>query len=234
MKRLILLLGLLPLSLQAADTSDIEKKVNALLAPGVTVDSIKPSPLEGLFEVIIGSDIIYVSADGHYMLNGDLVNITTQENLTENRRNGIRKALLDAVDEDEMIVYGPDSAPHTITVFTDIDCGYCRKLHRELDSYIKLGFKVRYLAYPRAGLGSESYNKAVSVWCAKDRQQALTEAKGGDNPPRRSCENPVASHMALGQKFGVRGTPSIVLEDGRMLPGYVPAGRLKQALTQGN
>jgi thiol:disulfide interchange protein DsbC len=134
------------------------------------------------------------------------------------------------VPESEMVIFGADDAKHTITVFTDIDCGYCRKLHREIDDYNKENIRVRYLFYPRAGVGSPSYDKAVSVWCADDRKQAMTDAKSGKTLESKSCDNPVKGHLVLGELMGVNGTPAIVLESGELLPGYVPAKRMAQML----
>jgi thiol:disulfide interchange protein DsbC len=128
------------------------------------------------------------------------------------------------------VIFAPDKPKHTVTVFTDIDCGYCRKLHREIDGYLKAGIRVRYLFFPRAGLGSESFNEAVSVWCAADRQQAMTDAKAGKPIEAKTCENPVIDHMQLGESLQISGTPAIVLESGDLVPGYVPAERLAAML----
>jgi thiol:disulfide interchange protein DsbC len=236
MKKLIVLFCLTPLVLFAAEKPEVaalRQQLSEVLPAGMKIDSITATQHAGLYEVLVGSEVFYVTRDGHYMLNGDLIDLKSQQNISETRRNGLRKTLIDAVDEKDMIIFGQPSAKHTITVFTDIDCGYCRKLHREIDSYLQLGFRVRYLSYPRAGIGSDSYQKAVSVWCAKDRNKALTLAKGGATPERRQCDNPVAKEFSLGQRIGVRGTPTIVLEDGRLIPGYVPAGRLLQIINKG-
>jgi thiol:disulfide interchange protein DsbC len=131
-----------------------------------------------------------------------------------------------------MIVFSPASPKHTITVFTDIDCTYCRRLHNEVKQLNDLGVKVRYMAFPRAGAGSEPFSKAVSVWCAEDRQQAITDAKAGQPVPTKNCANPVQAQYEVGQTIGVRGTPAIILENGRMLPGYVPAPELVQQLDE--
>ena len=236
MKKLIVLFCLLPLSLLAANNSglaELKQKVKAMLPPGVAIDSISATQYSGLYEVVVGSKLFYVTPDGNYLLDGDLYDLKTQNNLSEARGNGLRKQLINAVAEKDMIIFGPKSAKHTITVFTDIDCGYCRKLHSEIDSYIQMGFRVRYLSFPRAGIGSSSYQEAVSVWCAKDRNKALTLAKRGSSLPSRTCDNPVAREYSLGQRLGVRGTPTIILEDGRLIPGYVPAGKLLQIVKQG-
>lgn len=236
MKKLILFYCLLPSLLFAAGKSDgdaLRQRVQAMLPPGQTIDAISETDYAGLYEVLVGSKVFYVTGDGKYLLDGELYKIKTQENISQARSQGLRKGLIQAVDEKDMIIFGPKTAKHTITVFTDIECGYCRKLHSEIDSYLRLGFRVRYLSYPRAGIGSEAYREAVSVWCAEDPKKALTLAKRGVEIPQRSCDNPVAREYNLGQRVGVRGTPSIVLEDGRMIPGYVPAGRLLNIISTG-
>ena len=194
--------------------------------------SIKKTPIRGLYEVTVPPRVFYISADGRYVLAGDLIDLQKGVNLTEQQRDKARVASIENVGEVNMVVFAPEKVKHTITVFTDIDCGYCRKLHNEMASYNKLGIKVRYLAYPRAGVGSESYKKAVSVWCADDKRQAMTDAKNGKDVPEKNCENPVASQMALGRNLGVNGTPAIVLANGQLYPGYAPADRLIKVLEQ--
>lgn len=197
----------------------------------VKPDSVTPSPLPGIYEVVLGSRVLYLSQDGRYLIQGDLVDLSTRDNVTENRRDALRAKAVAAVGEDNMVVFAPDGpARHTVTVFTDIDCGYCRKLHQEIAEYNKQGIKVRYMWYPRAGVGSDSYDKAVAVWCAADRRDALTRAKRGEEIEHKSCENPVKAQFELGQALGVRGTPSMILEGGQMVPGYVPAAKLAQML----
>ena len=131
-----------------------------------------------------------------------------------------------------MIIYEPKKTEHTLTVFTDIDCGYCRKLHQQIAEYNALGIRIRYMAFPRAGIDSESYNKTVDVWCAKDRKQALTDAKNGKEVTSESCNSPIQAQYELGRRLGVTGTPALFLESGEMLPGYVPPKRLKEILDQ--
>jgi thiol:disulfide interchange protein DsbC len=142
----------------------------------------------------------------------------------------VRKAALDKIGEQDMIVFKAPNSKYTVSVFTDIDCGYCRKLHSEIDQYLAQGITVRYLFFPRAGKGSESYNKAVAVWCAADKNKALTAAKKGDAFDIKSCDNPVDKHMQLGEDFGMTGTPMIVTAKGNILPGYVPAAQLAKVL----
>ncbi|MCP5303803.1 MAG: DsbC family protein [Chromatiaceae bacterium] len=204
----------------------------AVLLPGLVPDTIVASPVGDLYEVTFGMRVVYVTGDGRYLLSGKLIDLETRTEITENRLSELKLKALAEVGEDEMLIYGPDDAPHTLTVFTDIDCGFCRKLHSEMPSYNAQGIRIRYLFYPRAGIGSESYDKAVSVWCADDRRAAMDAAKAGKAIEPRKCENPVAEHYALGQAMRVQGTPALVLEDGEMLPGYLPADKLRRLLDQ--
>lgn len=197
------------------------------------LDRIKPTPIPGLYEVVSGSEILYLTEDGQFVFQGDIIDLEAQNNLTEVRRNDLRSAAVNAIKEEDMVVFAPaEKAQHTVTVFTDIDCGYCRKLHNEISAYTQKGIKVRYLMFPRAGLNSESYHKAVSVWCAENRQEAMTRAKRGESVPPKKCPNPVQEQAQLGNSLGVQGTPSIVLENGQMIPGYVPAAQLAQMLNK--
>lgn len=212
----------------AEDTPDISRLQNAL--GGAKPDSISEMAVPGLYEVVLGSQILYLTKDGRFVIQGEVIDLDSADNLTENRRTKLRLSAIDAVGENNMIIFDAKDGKvkHTITVFTDVDCGYCRKLHREIASYNDLGIRVRYLMFPRAGLKSQSYDTAVSVWCADDQQTAMTQAKLGQKIAEKSCANPVASHYNLGQQLGVRGTPSIILDNGEMVPGYVPAARLAQ------
>ncbi len=226
---------IIAISLQAAEKEDavVRSAIERVSGGKLKPDSITPAPVEGWYEVVLGSDVVYVSNDGRYLMNGDLIEIGQRRNLTDERRTALYKAAIDEVDESSMIVYAPKQVKHTVTIFTDIDCPYCRKLHKEMQSYLDAGIKVRYLAFPRAGVGSDSYEKAVSVWCAKDPAQAMTLAKNGEKVESRSCTSPVDQHLALVRQLGVNATPTIFLEDGRRVPGYVPAQRLLRILEQG-
>ncbi len=218
---------ILPLTQAGEQTApDPVRTAMAAALPGVTIDSVRPSPVGGLYEVMVGPQLVYVSADGRYLIQGDITDLQTRKSITEPRR---RKAVADAVNavgEDKMIIFGDDKAKYTVSVFTDIDCGYCRKLHSEIDKYIAAGIRIRYLFFPRAGLNSDSYHKAVSVWCADDRHKALTEAKLGKPLPQRECDNPVKQEYQLGETLGIDGTPALVMPDGELVPGYLPPARL--------
>jgi thiol:disulfide interchange protein DsbC len=235
----LLLSGMLTLVALHAQAGDdvpkqrIEKGLQAI-NPQIQVDSVASTPIDGIYEVTIGSDIYYVSGDGRYMLQGELVDLQERRSLTEPRRAKIRASLVDAVAEDQMLIYSPeDGVDHRITVVTDIDCPYCRRFHRHMSEYNERGVEVRYLMLPRAGVESESYDKAVSVWCSEDRLEAMTRAKQGADMPKRECENPVKSHMALAEQLGVRATPTIITAKGEVIRGYRSPNDLLQALEQG-
>lgn len=201
------------------------------LIPDRKADRIVPTVVPGLYEITYGSHLFYLSADGRYLVKGDIVDLANGINLTEARLGEQRLAALKGLDESTMIVYpAKGETKHTITVFTDIDCGYCRKLHGGMEEMNKLGIRVRYLAFPRADVGSESYKKAVTVWCSEDRNAAMNKAKQGESLPERTCDHPLAKHMALVKAFGLNGTPAIILESGELLPGYLSPQRLLQAL----
>ena len=221
------LLALIAFTSAHAESAD-SKKIREIIKQQLKAEptSIVKSPIEGLYEVTVPPRIFYVSADGRYVLLGNLIDINSRKNLTQEKEGLARVAALDKMGEASMIVFAPKQVKHTITVFTNIDCGYCRKLHNEIEQYNKLGIKVRYMAYPRAGIGSGSYKKAVSVWCAKDKNKAMTTAKNGGNVPSKECDNPVEQQFQLGQELGVNGTPALVLENGQIYPGYAPASKL--------
>jgi thiol:disulfide interchange protein DsbC len=194
--------------------------------PELKSATIKPSPVSGMYEIEFDSKIFYTTSDGKYLIMGDVVELKSRSNLTEERRGGIRLRLLDEVGDKNMIVIGPDKPRRTLTVFTDVDCPYCAKFHLDVPELNKHGVKVRYLMFPRAGLNSESYRRAVAVWCAKDRVKAIGIAKAGGKLDMKTCANPVESHYQLGQRLEIAGTPAIYVDDGKVLPGYIPAQRL--------
>src|SRR5262245_59597388 len=197
---------LVSFSAAADDAVEAVRLGLAKLLPGSEPDSIKPSAIPDLYEVVLGPHVVYVSADGRYLIQGDMLDIDNRENLTEHKRAASRLAAIEKMGESTMIVFAPEQVKHTVTVFTDVDCPYCVKLHSEVPDLNRLGIKVRYLAFPRAGLRSESYQKMVSVWCASDARQAITDAKFGKPVKSATCDNPVAAHYSLGQLIGVSGT----------------------------
>jgi len=204
---------------------------------GIEASDISDSPVAGVYQVAVGSSVAYVTKDGRYIIRGDIFDAATSANLTEETRAQARVEMLNSVDPNSMIVFKPakGEVKHTITVFTDVDCGYCRQFHREIDKVTALGIEVHYLFYPRTGPNTESWTKAEHVWCAKDHNAALTRAKLGGEVPEASCgSTPVGEHYALGQRVGVRGTPAIFNETGELIGGYLPPNVLAKVLDDPN
>jgi thiol:disulfide interchange protein DsbC len=194
--------------------------------PDIDITRVNPTPIKNIYEVMIGADVVYMTGDGRFILKGDLIDMQERRNLSEDLRAQSRVDLLKNIPESEYIEFASKDSKDTIYVFTDVDCGYCRKLHRDVPELNKNAITVRYLAYPRAGVGSSTYKQMTNIWCAKDRQQALTDAKNGKQVKVKDCENPVERQYALGRKMGVRGTPAIFLESGRAVPGYMSPDEL--------
>lgn len=238
MKRFILVVGgLLALSGMSAahaacDVNAINRVVSKSL-PKVVFDEARKAPIRGLCEALIDTEVFYISEKGDYLFFGNMVAVASGDNLTQQRRNGIVQKVVASQDEGQMIVMGPDNPKATITVFTDVDCPYCAKFHEEVPILNRHGVKVRYLLYPRGGVASPTYQKSVSVWCADDRVKALGIAKAGGSVPKRSCDNPVAQHYHLGTRLNITGTPTLILDDGTRVGGYMPATRLLAALGLG-
>ena len=219
-----------PFILQADNADAIKKKLTDTF-PDHVPDSVSKSPVDGWYEVLYGTQVIYISENGQYLFQGMVVDLDNgQRNLTEAAADKARKSLMVDVHNQKPITFGAKNPKHTITIFTDIDCGYCRKLHAEMDQYASYGIKVNYLLFPRNGLNTPSYDKAVSVWCSDDREEALTKAKRGETLEQKTCDNPVAEQFEVGNKIGVTGTPAILTEDGELIAGYLPAKELAQRL----
>lgn len=201
--------------------------------PGARADELRATPVPGIWELTRGGEIVYATADGQYAFSGDLFDLKSNTNLTEGHRREARLRMLAQVPESEMLIFGSKDPKYTVTVFTDVDCPYCRKLHSEIGEYNRLGISVRYLLFPRSGPNSPSWTKAEQVWCSPDRNDALTRAKLGQALPIRPCaNNPVAATYALGREFALDGTPAIVLTNGEILPGYLPPDVLLKHLQE--
>ena len=196
-------------------------------------ENIDVSPVPGWYTIQQGSIIAYISGDGRYLLQGDLIDLDNQVNLSEVARNDSRRELMSTVSDNETIMFSPEDVKHTVTVFTDIDCTYCRRLHSQIDDYLAHGIQVRYLLYPRNGPASRAWNTSEDVWCSNDRGNALTLAKLDKEFQTASCDaSAVQSHYAIGRDVGLSGTPAIVLEDGTLIGGYLPPDQLKARLEQ--
>jgi thiol:disulfide interchange protein DsbC len=237
-KAIGLLLGLAVAGLaQAADDAaaraGIVRQLEGMIDNG-HVTSVNPAPLPGWYEVTLGPRLLYVSSDAHYAFyNGSLMDLKENRDLTDAPRLAARATALHAMDG-KTIDFLPKGRPeHSVYVFTDTDCAYCRRMHKDIQKFTDAGIAVHYLAFPRAGLNSQTYHDMVSVWCAPDKQQALTQAKLGSVPPATSCPNPVKDQFDLGLALGVQGTPAVMSERGELLGHYFPAETLIKLLKDG-
>jgi len=211
-------------------SKQLTKAVGKVL-PDVAVTSIEKGPVDGIYEVMLGPTVLYISADGRYIFKGDVFDLKSLDNVTAQRRGAARVEAFADIGVEQMIEFSPDGpAKRTVYVYTDIDCGYCRKMHLEVDELNDAGIAVRYLAYPRSGIGGESYDKAVAVWCSTNRQEALTASKAGKKLKLATCPNPVKEHYQMGEAMGVRGTPAVYSDTGESIGGYVPAKELIRIL----
>jgi thiol:disulfide interchange protein DsbC len=216
----------------AQDKFELVESRIRVLAPAAQSIAIAETPIDGILQVQINGDIVYATDDGKYLLQGRIIDLDTREDLTETSKATLRKEILEQVDSSTQIKFSPEEPAYELMVFTDIDCGYCRKLHSQMAEYNKQGIAINYMAFPRAGIDSPSYDKAVSVWCADDQQDALTSAKAGSDPVKQQCDNPVAEQYQLGIELGVTGTPALLTADGQLIPGYVPPATLRERLDQ--
>ena len=217
----------------AADDAELEAvraKINGMFQE-IAPENVKKSPIDGWYTVQKGSVVAYVSADGRYLLQGDLIDLDHQVNLSERSRTDARRELMSSVGDDEVILFSPVNIKHSVTVFTDIDCTYCRKLHSQIDEYLAQGIEVRYMLYPRGGPSSRSWNTSEDVWCANDRSGALTAAKMDRDFSTQKCDaSAISKHYILGQNIGLTGTPAIVFDDGTLVSGYLPPATLTSRL----
>lgn len=209
-----------------------ERALQALksINPRIEVDHIGPSPLPGFREAVVSGQVVYISDDGRYLIQGTLFDVVEKQDLGQAGMAEVRRRLLATVPASERIVFAPENPLHTVSVFTDVECGYCQKLHEDIAEYNRLGIAIEYLAFPRMGPGTEDYAKMVSVWCSADRAAALTAAKKGRRVEKRECDNPVARHYDIGRRVGLAGTPMIVTADGAQMPGYMPPAALRAEL----
>lgn len=220
-----------------AETVDYKKQLNAISGQNYEVKSVKNSALKGIKEIIVANgparQVVYMSDDGEFLFDGNLVNTKAKQNLTELAKKTMRHDLMTEFKKTHKgIDFLPEKMTDLITVFTDIDCGVCRKFHENVESFNEAGIGVSYLFFPRAGIGSNSHQKATNVWCATDQQNALTQAKSGVELTPLMCPNPIESQFNLGISAGVIGTPYIVLADGTLIPGYQTLNQLKQRLAE--
>ena len=204
----------------------------------IPVKSVQATDMPSVYEVALDSgEILYAHEAGEFFIVGNLFRIDDQQgivNVTEQTQNLMRVEALADIPADQKITYPAEGERRTtIHVYTDVDCPYCRQLHDEVAELNEMGIEVSYLAFPRSGPNTATYKTMVSIWCgetAEDRVELMDRVKSGAKVPEKSCENPVFDQLVLGQKMGVSGTPAMVLEDGSMIPGYMPAARIAQML----
>lgn len=215
----------------AAPTKEAPDKIRSVLKqqfPDLAINDVKPSPVDGLYQVLAGANVLYVTGDARYALSGDMIDLQdAQNNLTEDLRKQARVNGLKALGQENMIIFSPKNPKYTVTVFTDVDCGYCRKMQSEMSKINELGIAIRYLAFPRSGPDSPTFNKMVSVWCAKDKKHAMTIAQSDKQVTPNLCsDSDVMKEFQFGLQIGVSGTPTLIFEDGTMVPGYLPPDKL--------
>ena len=201
---------------------DAVNRAIADLVPGLAPDLVAETPYSNLYLVVFGTEVFYLSVDGRYLLVGDLIELESGSNLAEDVRRTIRKKIINELDESGMVIFSPEKVQSKITVFTDVSCGYCVKFHQEIRELMNEGIEVRYLGYPRAGIPSSAHEVLVSVWCATNPQQAMTDAKAGVRIENKKCNAPISDHMQVAEQIGVRGTPTVFSEAGVQLGGYLP------------
>jgi thiol:disulfide interchange protein DsbC len=226
--------GLPVVAADAPATADPRPALLKLLPAGSKIEDLRPSPIAGIYEFTQGAEVSYITVDGKFFLDGNLYDVQSRENLTESLRTHARIAMINAIPESEMLIFSPPNPKYTISVFTDVDCQYCRKLHSEVAELNKLGIRVRYLFFPRTGPNTESWHKAEVVWCSPNRNDTFTKAKlGVALDMNKTCPStPVAREYELGQSIGVRGTPAIITETGTYIAGYLPPKELLAQLKE--
>ncbi|MYH34016.1 MAG: DsbC family protein [Gammaproteobacteria bacterium] len=232
-----LLLLLAPVMLYSTDSveAEVEADIAQLKEKYANVDEVRPTPVPGLYELRFGYRIAYVDASGQFgfLGSGDLQDVSSGENLTASRRAEVRRELLASLDEWDTLDFMPDRTEHELLVFTDVDCGYCRRLHQQMAEYHELGIGVRYVAFPRSGPDTDSWTTMQSIWCSDNRPAAMTSAKAGGFVPERQCDSvSVERHFELGREIGLSGTPALLTPGGELIPGYVPPIRLAAILNE--
>ena len=210
---------------------DAVRQTISTMFPQVLPENVVRSPVDGWYAITQGTVVAYISDDGKYLLQGDIIDLHTQRNLSEDSRNESRKNLIASISADRYITFSPKEVRHSVAVFTDIDCTYCRRLHQQIQQYMDEGIEIRYLLYPRNGPNSGAWQSATDVWCAEDRNEALTLAKLDKKFKTSNCDaSSITENYALGRDVGLRGTPAILLEDGTLVSGYLPAAQLAKSL----
>ena len=215
---------------ESEELKQVHAKISSIFGE-IEPQHVMASPVDGWYTIKKGMMVVYISSDGRYLFQGDLIDLNRQVNLSEQSRDEARKEIISTIPEEHMIIFSPEKVKYSISVFTDIDCTYCRRLHSHINEYLEQGIQIRYLLYPRNGPKSASWLKSEQVWCADNRNEALTMAKLDKDFQTQNCdESMVSTHYLMGQDVGFRGTPAIVLDNGQLVSGYVPALQLSKQL----
>lgn len=235
----VLLAAVLLLAGASAFAADADPKLDAVrekisaMFSSIEPQHVNQSPIDGWYTVHKGAIVAYISDDGRYLLQGDLIDLDMQVNLSEKTRTDARHDLVSRLADEDSILFSPADPKYSVTVFTDVDCTYCRKLHSEIDQYLARGIAIRYVLYPRNGRSSRAWSTSEDVWCSPDRAGALTAAKLDRKFETSACDaSMIAKHYELGQEIGLNGTPAIVFEDGTLIAGYLPADALSVRLSE--
>jgi len=226
--------AVVPASAQEVDEKleQVRQKVSAMFEM-INPEDVTSSPIDGWYTIHRGSVIAYVSESGRYLLQGDLIDLDLNVNLSEAARNDSRRDLMSAIPDDEVIAFSPSEIKYSVSVFTDVDCTYCRRLHNQIDEYLAYGIEIRYLMYPRNGPTSPAWATSQEVWCSNDRNGAMTAAKADRKFASTNCDASIVDHhFKLGQEIGLSGTPAIILDDGTLISGYLPPDQLRARLEQ--
>lgn len=203
------------------------------LNTGALIRSVKPAAIPGLYEVLINSEVVYLTEDGEKIISGDLYDLKKQISYTDQTKNNLRKTALAKVKDEDKIIFKAKDEKYTVTVFTDISCPYCTKLHQHIADFNDAGITVEYLAFPRAGIGSPNQKKMQNIWCSADKAQSLTDAKLEQKLPETTCEgNQTVEQFLLGQDMGVNATPTMIFSDGELNAGYIRPNQLLAILQQ--
>tara|TARA_B100000073_G_C23561877_1_gene504466 strand:+ start:68 stop:787 length:720 start_codon:yes stop_codon:yes gene_type:complete len=231
----ILLVVIFSLSV-ISNESAIKEKISMILPPDTTIESIEKSPIEGIYKVYFGDlQPLYVSQEGNFFIYGDMFKIDKSNiiNITNLDMQNKRLNLIKGIYPKDLIAFNAEEEAHNVIVFTDVDCGYCQKLHSQISQYNELGISIKYAAFPRSGIGGETFNKMVGAWCSDDPKKTITELKEGKKLKPNFCNSqPVAKHYAIGNKLGISGTPALILENGELIPGYQSPQDLLKKLEQ--
>ena len=220
-----LLIFLSPFAYADAEIENIRNNLSAILPENIAIDSIKPSAMEGTYIVTVGAQIMFVRSVGGFIMVGDVYDTERQVSIVDEYKDSLLAEALKDIPESEMILMG-EPKPRYVTVFTDTDCHFCQLFHKTVPELQKNGMQVRYMMFPRSGIDTESYYEAVSVWCSDNQAEAITVAKSGGSVPEKQCENPVAAQLELGRSIGIRGTPTLILDNGKVIPGYMSVEEL--------